>query len=47
MNTFSEMNNVWDNWVVSGATPARATVTSAQLASPEFAIEIAVIAARA
>jgi enamine deaminase RidA (YjgF/YER057c/UK114 family) len=47
MNTFSEMNNVWDDWVVSGATPARATVTSAQLASPEFAIEIAVIAARA
>ena len=46
MNTFSEMNNVWDNWVVSGATPARATVTSAQLASPEFAIEIAIIAAR-
>jgi enamine deaminase RidA (YjgF/YER057c/UK114 family) len=46
MSTFSEMNNVWDAWVVSGATPARATVVSAQLASPEFAIEIMVIAAQ-
>ena len=47
MAAFSEMNGVWDSWVVSGATPARATVVSAQLASPEFAIEIALIAARA
>jgi enamine deaminase RidA (YjgF/YER057c/UK114 family) len=47
MNSFSDMNNVWDAWVVSGATPARATVVSAQLASPEFSIEIAVIAAQA
>jgi len=46
MSAFSEMNNVWDAWVVSGATPARATVVSAQLASPDFAIEIAVIAAQ-
>jgi enamine deaminase RidA (YjgF/YER057c/UK114 family) len=46
MATFSEMNNVWDAWVVSGATPARATVVSPQLASTEFAIEIAVIAAQ-
>jgi len=46
MNSFSDMNNVWDAWVVSGATPARATVVSAQLASPEFSIEIAVIAAQ-
>jgi enamine deaminase RidA (YjgF/YER057c/UK114 family) len=47
MSTFAEMNDVWDAWVVSGATPARATVMSTALASPEFAIEIAVIAARA
>jgi enamine deaminase RidA (YjgF/YER057c/UK114 family) len=47
MATFSEMNDVWDAWVVPGAAPARATVVSAQLASPEFAIEIAVIAAKA
>jgi enamine deaminase RidA (YjgF/YER057c/UK114 family) len=46
MSTFAAMNAVWDAWVVSGATPARATVVSAQLASPEFAIEIAVIAAQ-
>jgi enamine deaminase RidA (YjgF/YER057c/UK114 family) len=47
MKTFSDMNNVWDAWVVSGATPARATVVSPQLASSEFSIEIAVIAAQA
>jgi enamine deaminase RidA (YjgF/YER057c/UK114 family) len=47
MSAFAEMNAVWDAWVVPGATPARATVVSAQLASPEFAIEIAVIAAQA
>ena len=46
MSTFSQMNGVWDAWVIPGATPARATVVSAQLASPEFAIEIAVIAAQ-
>jgi enamine deaminase RidA (YjgF/YER057c/UK114 family) len=32
--------------VVAGATPARATVLSPKLAAPEFAIEIAVIAAQ-
>jgi enamine deaminase RidA (YjgF/YER057c/UK114 family) len=46
MSKFAEMNGVWDAWVSPGATPARATVVSAQLAAPEFAIEIAVIAAR-
>ena len=46
MSTFAEMNRVWDRWVVPGATPARATVLSAQLAAPEFKIEIAVIAAQ-
>jgi enamine deaminase RidA (YjgF/YER057c/UK114 family) len=45
MATFGEMNSVWDSWVVAGATPARATVVSAQLAAPEFKIEIAVVAA--
>jgi enamine deaminase RidA (YjgF/YER057c/UK114 family) len=44
---FTDMNDVWDAWVGPGAAPARATVESAQLASPEFAIEIAVIAAQA
>src|SRR3982074_3834561 len=26
MNTFAEMNAVWDGWVSAGNTPARATV---------------------
>jgi enamine deaminase RidA (YjgF/YER057c/UK114 family) len=47
MSTFSEMNKVWEAWVVPGATPARATVMSAQLAASDFRIEIAVIAAQA
>jgi enamine deaminase RidA (YjgF/YER057c/UK114 family) len=46
MSNFAEMNAVWDGWVVSGATPARATVVSPQLASPEYKLEIAVIAAK-
>lgn len=46
MSTFAEMNQVWERWVTPGATPARATVLSAQLASPEYKIEIAVIAAQ-
>jgi len=45
MATFGEMNAVWDAWVVPGSTPARATVESARLASGEYKIEIAVIAA--
>ena len=46
MATFAEMNGVWQSWVVAGETPARATVVSAQLASAEYKIEIAVIAAQ-
>ncbi len=46
MSTFAEMNGVWDTWVVQGATPARATVASPQLAAPEYKVEIAVTAAR-
>jgi enamine deaminase RidA (YjgF/YER057c/UK114 family) len=45
MSTFPEMNSKWDTWVVQGATPARATV-QANLAAPEYKVEIAVIAAR-
>ena len=47
MATFAEMNSVWQSWVVQGETPARATVLSPHLASGEFKIEIAVIAAQA
>lgn len=44
MGTFDQMNEVWDKWVVKGATPARATV-EARLARPSLLVEIAVIAA--
>jgi enamine deaminase RidA (YjgF/YER057c/UK114 family) len=46
MASFAEMNKILDGWVVAGATPARATVESAKLASSEYKIEIAVIAAQ-
>jgi enamine deaminase RidA (YjgF/YER057c/UK114 family) len=46
MASFPEMNKVWDTWVVPGATPARATVASPQLAAPDYKVEIAVVAAR-
>jgi enamine deaminase RidA (YjgF/YER057c/UK114 family) len=46
MGTFAEMNGVWDAWVVAGATPARATVTSTRLATPDYKVEIAVTAAK-
>jgi enamine deaminase RidA (YjgF/YER057c/UK114 family) len=46
MATFSQMNKVWEAWVVAGSTPARATVLSPQLAGADFKIEIAVIAAQ-
>ena len=45
MSTFAEMNGKWDAWVSPGNTPARATV-QAQLAAPDYKVEIAVIAAR-
>jgi enamine deaminase RidA (YjgF/YER057c/UK114 family) len=45
MSTFAEMNAIWDAWVVPGATPARATVASPQLAAPDYNVEIAIIAA--
>jgi enamine deaminase RidA (YjgF/YER057c/UK114 family) len=45
MNTFAEMNAVWDSWVSAGNTPARATV-EAKLAAPQYSVEIMVTAAR-
>lgn len=47
MATFAEMNSIWDTWIVPGSTPARATVGTTALAAPEYAVEIAVTAARA
>ena len=43
---FTEMNKVWDAWVVPGQTPARATV-EAKLATPYFVVEVQVVAAQA
>jgi enamine deaminase RidA (YjgF/YER057c/UK114 family) len=37
--------SVWDSWVSPGNTPARATV-EAKLASPDYKVEIMVVAAR-
>lgn len=45
MDDFAEMNVVWDNWVDSGQPPARACVESPRLATPEFNVEIMVVAA--
>jgi enamine deaminase RidA (YjgF/YER057c/UK114 family) len=45
MATFAEMNSVWDTWVVAGQPPARATV-EAKLATPDYKVEIMVVAAK-
>ena len=45
MDDFAEMNGVWDAWVPEGAAPARAC-GSADLATPDFTVEITVIAAK-
>ncbi len=44
MNTFGEMNAVWDGWVPQGHTPARAT-GEAKLATPDYKVEIIITAA--
>lgn len=43
MGTFAELNAVWDDWVGEGNAPARAC-TEANLATPEFTVEIMVTA---
>ena len=45
MDTFAEMNAVWEAWVSPGNTPARATV-QARLAAPQYTVEIMVTAAK-
>lgn len=42
--TWADMNEVWNDWVVEGATPARATV-EAPMAHPDIKVEIMVEAA--
>ena len=44
IDTWAEMNEAWDAWVVPGQTPARATV-EARLAAPGLDVEIMVEAA--
>jgi enamine deaminase RidA (YjgF/YER057c/UK114 family) len=44
MADFAAMNSVWEQWVVPGQTPARATV-QAKLAAPDYRVEIQVVAA--
>lgn len=44
MKDFVQMNEVWDDWVVEGFSPARACV-EASLARPELLVEVSVIAA--
>lgn len=45
ISKFNEMNKEWDAWVSPGNTPARATV-QAQLAAPQYNVEIMVVAAK-
>jgi enamine deaminase RidA (YjgF/YER057c/UK114 family) len=44
MADYAGMNRAWDQWVVAGSAPPRATV-QAQLADPAWRIEIVVTAA--
>jgi enamine deaminase RidA (YjgF/YER057c/UK114 family) len=44
ISTFAHMNQAWDAWIVSGKTPARATV-EAKLAAQGYDVEIMIEAA--
>ncbi|MFT5298244.1 MAG: enamine deaminase RidA (YjgF/YER057c/UK114 family) [Colwellia sp.] len=44
MSDFSQMNEVWDNWIPEGYAPARACV-EASMARDVLLVEISVIAA--
>jgi enamine deaminase RidA (YjgF/YER057c/UK114 family) len=45
MTDFAEMNAVWDAWVAPGHAPARAC-GEAKLATPEYTVEIIIVAAQ-
>ena len=45
MDDFAEMNEVWDAWSAGGNAPCRACVESPRLASPDYTVEIGLIAA--
>ena len=44
ISTFSQMNESWESWAAKDALPARTTV-EANLARPEYLVEITVVAA--
>jgi enamine deaminase RidA (YjgF/YER057c/UK114 family) len=46
MADFAEMNVVWDAWIAHGEAPARAT-GEAKLATPDYKVEIIIVAAKA
>lgn len=46
MDDFADMNAVWDAWVDPANPPARACVESPRLATPDFHVEIMVVAAK-
>lgn len=45
IGTFGEMNAVWDAWVDKSNPPARAT-SEGKLATPDYKVEIIVVAAK-
>ena len=45
MKHYADMNRAWDDWVVPGCTPPRATV-EARLARPELLVEMQIVAAQ-
>lgn len=45
MADFAEMNAVWDKWIDGRDAPARAT-GEAKLATPDYKVEIIIVAAR-
>ena len=45
MADFAEMNQVWDAWIGGQDAPARAT-GEAKLATPDYKVEVIVVAAR-
>lgn len=46
MDDFADMNGIWDAWVDPANPPARACVESPRLATPDFRVEIMVVAAK-
>ena len=46
MDDFADMNGVWDAWVDPANVPARACVESPRLATPDYHVEIMVVAAK-